>query len=58
MYQIYFRDELIKEFESREEAYEHYRMIERKHPDMFRECKIVDTEEWAWQDSGIEQGFS
>ena len=57
MYQIYFREELIKEFESREEAYEHFRMIERKHPDMFKECKIVDTEEWAWQDSGIEQGL-
>lgn len=57
MYQIYFGDELIEEFESREEAYEHFRMIERKYPDMFKAYKIIDTEEWMWQDSGIEQGF-
>jgi len=57
MYVIYFRDKPIKEFESREEAYEHYRMIERNNPDVFKECRIVDTEEWAWQDSGIEQGL-
>lgn len=57
MYQIYFGDELIKEFESREEAYEYFRMIEREHPDIFEAYKIIDTEEWSWQDSGIEQGF-
>ena len=56
-YVIYFRKEIIKEFEKADDAYQHLELIREQHPGTYLECKLVDTEEWSWQDSGIEQGF-
>lgn len=56
-YIIYFRTEVVKEFDKADEAYQHLEYIRKKHPEMYKACKLVDTEQWLWQDSGIEQGF-
>lgn len=58
MYKIFFNDNLYKEFKTRHAAYKFLRELERTTvPDVFAQYRLEEShdEEWAWQDSGIEQ---
>lgn len=52
---------VVAKFTSYNDAKSHMEIIKQKHPKAYKYHEILivedDTEEWLWQDSGIEAGF-
>ena len=58
MYKIFFNEVLYKEFNNYRDAKAHMQALERSNTsEVFEQYRleIPEDEEWAWQDSGIEQ---
>lgn len=58
MYKIFFKEVLYKEFNNYRDANAHMQALECSNTsDVFEQYRLElpEDEEWAWQDSGIEQ---